>query len=110
MFGSVTCHSKKFTVTVNYFPERNKKGPEKDIVFGHFPTISDYFNISQDYRRLDEDVQGLPKKSEYYRRFPRRNRKIFEFIFVVMSHGKEIFLQFTDSNFLRESNSLQLIQ
>ena len=46
-------------------------------LFGHFPTIPDYFKISEDYRRLteisedyrrlpktDEDVHGLPKMSE----------------------------------------------
>ena len=77
--------------------------------FGHFPTIPDYFKISEDYRRLteifgrppktDEDVRRLPKLSIDYRRcqkttgdFQEEIRKFStSFLSLSYSHGKEIF-------------------
>ena len=64
------------------FPETNKMGPRKanilclvghGVFFGHFPTSTDYFKISEDYRRLTElsqDYRRLTKMSEDYRRCP----------------------------------------
>ena len=98
-FRRFNTNSKKFTVTVIFFPERNKMGPEKNNmlclvyhgVFGHLPTIPDYVMISEDYRRLtkmseDRDIVACISghKCEDYRRFPRRNPKILDFIFVVI--------------------------
>ena len=45
--------------------------------FGHFPTITDYFKISEVYPKL-------MKMSEDYRRLPTTTPKLFDFIFVII--------------------------
>ena len=92
-----------------FYPERNKNGSTKAniILFSisrRFQLFPDYFRwfrkISENYRRFSEtadDFWRLPKMSgdfrkctkttkvsQDYRRFPKRNPKIFDYIFVVI--------------------------
>lgn len=42
-------------------------GPKKtNIVFGHFPTTPDYFNVSEDYRRLTKMSDNHRSKMSAY--------------------------------------------
>ena len=80
--------------------------------FGHFPTIPDYFKISEDYRRLtkmSEDYRRFPQTTEDVRRLPEISKKKSEnfqldFCLYHIHMGKKYFLQVTDSIFFRERN------
>ena len=102
-FRHFNTNRKKFTVTVNFGQKETKTAPKRPIlfclvyqdVFSHFPTIPDHL---WRFPKNTEDSRSLPMISEDYRRFPRRNPKIFDYISSLYSQVKDLFLRFTMLN------------
>ena len=67
-------------------------------VFGHFPTIPDYFKISEDYRRLMKMSKDYQRCQLTTKDFQEQIQKFSTCCY--RSHGK-FFLRFTDSNFFQ---------
>ena len=102
-FRHFNTNRKKFTVTVNFGQKETKPAPKRPIlfclvyreVFSQFPTIPDHLRR---FPKNTEDTRRLLMISEDYRRFPRRNPKIFDYISSLYSQVKDVFLRFAMLN------------
>ena len=113
-FRHFNTNSKKFTVTVVFFSERNKTAPEKPILFCLvFQGVFGY--LSEDYRRCRKAVEDVQRQQNIYEEksdnFPRARKNyqcsiylfIYLFIYVFFTKNPPN----TNSRFPQKQQSLK---